>query len=131
MRSPPDQERLALSPRAAIRFRGGSSQRQNFIPDWAPSLRPIYDDNGVMWVLYQQSFHPGWGGPRRSVLDRISRYTQDRWTPRQTGRGHLADPVRPPQQAVRPPCPKKSNFLRRRCTSPRSERRKFRRWTLT
>jgi hypothetical protein len=32
MRSPPHQERPALSPRAAIRFRGGSSQRQNFTP---------------------------------------------------------------------------------------------------
>jgi hypothetical protein len=69
MKSPPHQERPALSPRAAIRFRGESSQRQDFTPDWAPPLRPIYDDNGVMWVPYQQSFHPGWGGQRRSTLD--------------------------------------------------------------
>jgi hypothetical protein len=41
MRSPPHQERLALSPRGAIRFRGESSQRQDFTPDWAPPLRPI------------------------------------------------------------------------------------------
>jgi hypothetical protein len=59
-------------------------------------LCPIYDDNGVMWVPYQQSFYPGWGGLRRSALDRISRHTQDRWTPRQIGQGHLADPVRQP-----------------------------------
>jgi hypothetical protein len=62
MRSPPHQERPASPPRAAIRFRGESSQRQHFTPDWAPTssslLRPIYDDNGVMWVPYQQSFHP-------------------------------------------------------------------------
>jgi hypothetical protein len=72
MRSPPHQERPVLSPRAAIRFRGESSQRQDFTPNWAPPLRPIYDDNRVMWVSYQQSFHPGWGGPRRSALERIS-----------------------------------------------------------
>jgi hypothetical protein len=47
-----------------------------------------------MWVPYQQSFHPGWGGPRRPALDRISRPTQDRWDPRQLGQGHQADPVR-------------------------------------
>jgi hypothetical protein len=75
MRSPPHQERSASSPRAATRFRGESSQRQNFTPDWASPLRPIYDDNGVMWVPYQQSFHPGWEGTRRSALDRISRHT--------------------------------------------------------
>jgi hypothetical protein len=85
MRSHPHQERLTSSPRAAIRFRGESSQRQNFTPNWAPSLCPIYDDNGVMCLSYQQPFHPGWGGPRRSALDRISRHTQDRWTPRQMG----------------------------------------------
>jgi hypothetical protein len=96
MRSPPHQERPASSPRAAIRFRGESSQRQSFTPDWDPSLHPIYDDNGVMWVPYQQSFHPGWGEPRMSVLDRVSRHTQDRWAPRQTEQGHLADPVRSP-----------------------------------
>jgi hypothetical protein len=96
MRSPPHQERPALSPRAAIRFRGESSQRQDFTPDWAPPLCPIYDDNGVIWVPYQQSFHPGRGGPRRSALDRISRRTQDFWAPRQTEQGHLTDPVRPP-----------------------------------
>jgi hypothetical protein len=65
MRSPPHQERLSSPPRAAMRFRGESSQRQHFTLDWTPSssnmLRPIYDDNGVMWVPYQQSFHPGWG----------------------------------------------------------------------
>jgi hypothetical protein len=80
MRSPPHQERPASPPRAAIRFRGESSQRQHFTPDWASTssnpLRTIYDDNGVMWVPYQQSFHLGWGGPRRSALDRISRHTR-------------------------------------------------------
>jgi hypothetical protein len=96
MRSPPHHERPVSSPRSAIRFRGESSQRQEFTPDWAPPLRPIYDDNGVMWVSYQQSFHPGWGRPRRSALDRILRHTQDCWAPRRTRQGHLVDPVRPP-----------------------------------
>jgi hypothetical protein len=131
MRSPPHQERPALSPRAAIRFRGESSQRQDFTPDWAPPLRPIYDDNGVMCVPYQQSFHPGWEGPRRSALDRISRHTQNSWAPRQTGQGHLADPVRPPTTGGQTALPRKKDFLRKRCTGPKSERRKFRRWTST
>jgi hypothetical protein len=111
MRSPSYQERPVLSPRAAIRFRGESSQRQNSTPDWVPPLRPIYDDNGVMWVLYQQSFHPGWEGPRRSALERISRHTQDRWAPRQTGQGHLADPVRPPPTGGQITLPKRERFL--------------------
>jgi hypothetical protein len=41
MRSPSHQERPILSPRAAIRFRGESSQRQDFTLDWAPPLHPI------------------------------------------------------------------------------------------
>jgi hypothetical protein len=135
MRSSPHQERPALPPRTAIRFRGESSQKQPFTPDWAPtsssSLYPIYDDNGVMWVPYQQSFHPVWGGPRRSALDRISRHTHDRWTPRQTEQSHQANPVRPPPTGGHTPYPEESNFLQKRCTSPRSERRKFRRWTST
>jgi hypothetical protein len=110
MRSPPHQERPTLSPKAAIRFRGGSSQRKNFTPNWAPSLHPIYDDNGVMWVPYQQSFHPGWGGPRRSALDRISRHSQDRWTPRQIGQGHLADPVRTPPTGSQNALPIREGF---------------------
>jgi hypothetical protein len=62
MRSPPHQERLSSPPRSGIRFRGETSQRQHFTPDWAPTssnlLHPIYDDNGVMCMPYQQSFHP-------------------------------------------------------------------------
>jgi hypothetical protein len=118
MRSPPHQERPASSPRAAIRFRGESSQRQNFTP-WAPSLRPIYDANGVMWMLYQQSFHPRWGGPRRSTLDRISIHTQDRWTPRQTGQGHLADPVRPPPTGGQTALPRKEQFPPKKVYKPK------------
>jgi hypothetical protein len=119
MRSPPHQERPALSPRAAIRFRGESSQRQDFTPDWAPPLRPIYDDNGVMWVPYQQSFYPGWGGPRRLVLDRISRHTQDRWAPRQTGQGHLADPVRPPPTGGQTAPPRRERFPLKKVYRPK------------
>jgi hypothetical protein len=85
MRSPSHQERPTSPPRAAIRYRGESSQRQHFTPDWAPTssnlLRPIYDDNGVMWVPYQQPFNPRWGGPRRSALDQISIHAPDRWAP--------------------------------------------------
>jgi hypothetical protein len=108
MRSPPHQERSASPPRAAIRYIGESSRRQHFTTDWAPTssnpLRPIYDDNGVMWVPYQQSFHPGWGGPRRSVLDR----SEDiRWAPRQTGQGHHDDLVRPPPVGGQTALPKK------------------------
>jgi hypothetical protein len=135
MRSPPHQERPASPHRAAIRFRGESSQSQHFTPDWAPTssnpLHSIYDDNGVMWVSHQQSFHPGWGGPRRSALDRISRHTQDRWTPRQTGQGHQADPVRPPPAGGQTALPRREQFPPNRCTGPRSERRKFKRWTST
>jgi hypothetical protein len=131
MRSPPHQERPVSSPRATIRFRGESSQRQNFTPDWTPSLHPIYDDNGVMWVPYQQSFHPGWGGPRRSALDRISRHTRGSWGLRQTERVIWLTRLDRPLQVVRPPCPEEKDFLRRRCTSPISEKRKFRRWTFT
>jgi hypothetical protein len=71
---------------------GESSQRQHFTPAWTPSSsnspRPIYDDNGVMWVSYQQSFHPRRGGSRRPALDHISRPTQDHWTPCQSRQGH-------------------------------------------
>jgi hypothetical protein len=41
MRSPPHRERPISSPRETIRFKGESSQRQDFTPDWAPPLRPI------------------------------------------------------------------------------------------
>jgi hypothetical protein len=37
MRSPLRQEWPSLPPRAAVRFRGESSQRQHFTIDWAPS----------------------------------------------------------------------------------------------
>jgi hypothetical protein len=87
-------------PKAATRFKGESSQQgRRFAPLWAPSSSPprlIYDDNGVMWVPYQQSFYPGRGGSRRPVLDQISRPTRDRWTPRQSGQGHQDHPVGPP-----------------------------------
>jgi hypothetical protein len=119
MRSPPHQERSALSPRAAIRFSGESPQRQSFTPDWAPPLHPIYDDNGVMWVPYQQSFHPGWGEPRRSALDRVSRHTQDRWAPRQTRQGHLADPVRPPPTGGQTALPRREGFPLKKVYKPK------------
>jgi hypothetical protein len=100
MRSPTHQERPSSPLRAAVMFRGESSQRQHFTPAWAPSSsnspRPIYDDNGVMWVTYQQSFHPRWGGPRRPALDRISRPTQDRWMLHRSRQGQQDHPVRPP-----------------------------------
>jgi hypothetical protein len=98
MRSPTHQERSSSPPRAAVRFRGESSQQgRHFTLAWTPdSLRPIYDDNGVVWVPYQLSFYPGLGGSRRPALDQISRPTQDRWTPRQSGQGHQDHPVRPP-----------------------------------
>jgi hypothetical protein len=64
MRSPTHQDRPSSPPRAATMFKGESSQQgRRFAPLWAPSSssspRLIYDDNGVMWVPYQQSFHPG------------------------------------------------------------------------
>jgi hypothetical protein len=115
MGSPPHQERPSSPPRAAIRIRGESSQRQNFTPDWA---RPIYDDNGVMWVPYQQSFHPRWGGPRRSALDRISRH-EDRWAPQQIGQGHQADPVRPPPIGGQTALPRRKQFPPKKVYKPK------------
>jgi hypothetical protein len=72
-----------------------------------------------MWVPYHQSFHPGWGGPRRSALDRISRHTQDRWAPRQTGQGHLADPVRPPPTGGQTALPRKERFPPKKVYRPK------------
>jgi hypothetical protein len=124
MRSPPHQERPSSPPRAAISLRGELSQRQHFTPDRTPSssnlLCPIYDDNGVMWVPYQQSFHLGWGGPRRSALDRISRHAQDRWAPRQIGQGHQADPVRPPPTGGQTSLPRKEQFPPKKVYKPKS-----------
>jgi hypothetical protein len=125
MRSPPHKERPVSSPRAAIRFRSGSSHRQNFTPYWVPSLHPIYGDNGVMWVPYQQSFHPGWGEPRRSALDRISSHTQDRWAPRQTGQGHLADPVRPPSTGGQTALPRREQFPPKKVYKPKIREEEF------
>ena len=137
MRSPTHQERPSSPPRAAIRFRSESSQQgRHFTPSWTPSSsnppRPIYDDNGVMWVPYQQSFHLVWGGPRKPALDRIARLVQDCWAPRQFGQGHQANPVRPPPTRGQTAPPKKlCNLLQNKCTSPRLEKRRFRRWILT
>jgi hypothetical protein len=72
-----------------------------------------------MWVPYQQSFHPGWGGPRRSALDRISRHAQDRWAPRQTGQGHQADPVRPPPAGGQTALPKREQFPPKKVYKPK------------
>jgi hypothetical protein len=63
MRSPIHQGGSASPPRAATRLKGESSQQgQHFTPPWGSSSsnapRPVYDDNGVMWVPYQQAFHP-------------------------------------------------------------------------
>jgi hypothetical protein len=64
MRSPTHQGWSSSPPRAATRLKGESSQQgQRFTPPWASSSSnapcPVYDDNGVMWVPYQQAFHPG------------------------------------------------------------------------
>jgi hypothetical protein len=77
-----------------------SQQGRRVTPSWTPissyPLHPIYDYNVVMWVQYQQSFHPRWEGPRKPALDRILRSTQDRLPPRQSGQNHEeAGPVRP------------------------------------
>jgi hypothetical protein len=131
MRSPPHQERPASSPRAAIKFRGGSSQRQNFTPDWASSLHPIYDDNGVCRCRISNL----------SILDGENQGGQC-WTGYQDihkiaglhdkpGRVIWLTRLDRSLHEVRPPCRDEKDFLRRRCISPRSGRRKFKRWTLT
>jgi hypothetical protein len=60
MRSPTHQGGSSSPPRAATKYKGESSQQvQHFTPSWVLSSsnppRPIYDDNGVMWVPYQQA----------------------------------------------------------------------------
>jgi hypothetical protein len=123
MRSPPHQERPSSPPRSTIRFRGETSRRQHFNPDWTSTSsdphRPIYDDNVVMWVPYQQFFHPGWGGPRRSAPDQISRHTQNHWTPRQNGQGHQADPVRPPPIGSQTALPRREQFPPKKVYKPK------------
>jgi hypothetical protein len=99
MRSPTHHGGSSSPPRASTRLKGESSQHgQCFTPPWASSSssapRPVYDDNGVMWVPYQQAFHPGWSG-QKSTFDRISRPIQDRLAPRRSGQGHQTRPVRP------------------------------------
>jgi hypothetical protein len=99
MRSPTHQGGSSSPPRAAIRLKGESSQQgQRFTPPWASSSssapHPVYDDNGVMWVPYQQAFHPGWSG-HKSAFERISRPIQDRLAPRRAGQGYQTRPVRP------------------------------------
>lgn len=58
----------------------------------------MWDENGVIWVPYnsmeQPSFHPGWGGSRRHVLDRISRPVHDRLVFGRSGQGHWNQAVR-------------------------------------
>jgi hypothetical protein len=92
MRSPTYQGGSSSPPRATTRFKGEPSQQgRHFTPPWASlssnTPRPVYDDNGVMWVPYQQAFHLGWGG-QKSAFDRISRPIQDRLAPRRSGQGH-------------------------------------------
>jgi hypothetical protein len=99
MRSPTHQGGSSSPPRAATRLKVESSyQGQCFTPPWVSSSsnapRPVYDDNGVMWVPYQQAFHPGWSG-QKSAFDKISRPIQDRLAPRRSGQGHQTQPVRP------------------------------------
>jgi hypothetical protein len=72
-----------------------------------------------MWVPYQQSFHPGWGGPRRSVLDRISRHVQDHWTLRQARQGHQPDPVRPPPIGGQTALPRREQFAPKKVYKPK------------
>jgi hypothetical protein len=86
-------------PRAATRYKGESSQQgRHFTPSWAPSSSNaphlIYDDDGLLWVPYQQDFHPRCGGPR-STMDRNSRCIQDRLASPHSGQGHQTQPVRP------------------------------------
>jgi hypothetical protein len=123
MRSPTHQERLSSPPRVAVWFRGESSQRQHFTPAWAPSssnsLSRIYDDNGVMWVPYQQSFYLGQGGSRRLALDRISRPTQDRWAPRQSGQGLEDHLVRPPPTGGKTALPRKVQLPSKQVYKPK------------
>jgi hypothetical protein len=92
MRSPTHRGGSSSPPRTATRLKGESlEQGQRFTPPWAPSSsnapRPVYDDNGVMWVPYQQAFQPGWSR-QRPAFDRISRSVQDRLAPRRSGQGH-------------------------------------------
>jgi hypothetical protein len=99
MRSPTHQGGSSSPPSAATRLKGESSQQgQRFTPPWASSSSnapcPVYDDNGVMWVPYQQAFHPGWSG-QKSAFDRISGPIQDCLAPRRFGQGHQTRPVRP------------------------------------
>jgi hypothetical protein len=99
MRSPTHQGGSSSPPRAVTRLKGESSQQgQHFTRPWVPSSsnvpRSVYDDNGVMWVPYQQAFHPGWSR-QKSAFDRISRPIQDRLAPRRSGQGHQTRPVRP------------------------------------
>jgi hypothetical protein len=121
MRSPIHQERPSSPPRVATRFKGESYQQgRHFIPAWTPdSLRPIYDDNGVMWVPYQQSFHPRRGGSRRPALDQFSQPTRDRWTPRQPGQGHQDHPVRPPPIGGQTALPRKVQFSSKQVYKPK------------
>jgi hypothetical protein len=98
MRSPTHQGGSSSPPRVAIRLKGESSQQgKRFTPSWASSSSNaphlVYDDNGVMWVPYQQAFYPGWS-EKKSAFDRISRPIQDRLAPRRSGHGHQTRPVR-------------------------------------
>jgi hypothetical protein len=72
-----------------------------------------------MWVPYQQSFHLGWGEPRRLALDRVTIHTQDRWAPRQTGKGHLADPVRLPPTGGQTALPRREGFPPKKVYKPK------------
>jgi hypothetical protein len=99
MRSPTHQGGSSSPPRAATRLKGESSQQgQCFTPPWASSSsstpRPVYDDNGVIWVPYQQAFHPGWTG-QKSAFDRLSRPIQDRLAPHRSSQGYQIRSVRP------------------------------------
>jgi hypothetical protein len=99
MRLPTYQGGSSSPPRVATRLKGESSQQgQRFTPPWASSSSnarlPLYDDKGVMWVPYQQAFHPGWSG-QKSAFDWISRPIQDRLAPCRSSQGYQIRPVRP------------------------------------
>jgi hypothetical protein len=87
---------------------------------WVPPTNPapVWDNNGVMWVPYQSmsqpSFHPGWGEPRRHVLDRISRPVHDRLAPNRSGQGFRHQAVKPPAPGVQTGLPREvgSSFSR-------------------
>ena len=99
-----------------MRHRGESSNMARpAATSWTPANArpsPMWDENGVMWVPYhsmeQPSFHPGWGGPRRHALDRISIPVHDRLAFGRSGHRHLDQAVRPGATGGQNACPREA-----------------------